>query len=196
MSTARKLVQPKPPFELNVCLPAYDTAGERPTVVAIIRGVGSEVLLVMPQKAARDTVNSWMFPQGPIGRNTTPLQALDLLLKSECSLSVADLEPDSAQALAIEFAQTPQGNKRYYFIFARLSSGRHLALSDAAKAVTRGMFFAGNPFWVWNKMAEARAEKQKIIARMLILLVQKQLLTGPEWALEHLRPLHEFVVSK
>lgn len=196
MTITKHSVRPKAPFALNTCLPASATADERPTVVAIIRGIGSEVLLVLPQKAAVHARNSWMFPQGPIGRNVTPLQALDQLLQAECSLSVADLEPGSAQALAIEFAQTPQGNKRYYFIFASLLSGRYRTLTAATKEVTRGMFFAGNPLWVWDKMAEARAEKQRIIARMLMLLVQRRLLTGPEWGIEQLRPLHEFVVSR
>lgn len=196
MTFTKQSLQAKAPFALNTCLPATDRTGERPTVVAIIRGIGSEVLLVLPQKAAVHTRNSWMFPQGPIAQNMTPLQALDQLLRSECSLSVADLEPGSAEALAVEFAHTPQGNKRYYFVFARLLSGRYRTLTVTAKEVTRGMFFAGNPLWVWDKMAEARAEKQKIIARMLMLLVHKRLLTGPEWGLDQLRPLHEFVVSK
>ena len=181
-------------FALNRTLPRNAFAEERPTVVAILRNVAGEVMLVHPQKIDI-AANAWMFPQGPIAPLHTPYQALDSLLQDECGMSVDDLESGSIQLLMTDLAQTKAGLKRYYCLFATIKAEARPRLTKQVKKSTRNLFFTGDPNCVWQKIVDDTPKKRHMIARALALAVQRQLLVTEKWQLANMYPMLRNVVA-
>ncbi len=180
------------PFALHGRLPASAYEGERPTVVAVLRSQGGEVLMVLPQKAGKHATNAWMFPQGPIERYLSPYQAFDQLLQDECCLASSDVEPDSVRALCTAFSQTASGLKRYFVLFGTLRPGVRpvVKLSDEKDVhpKTREVFFASGPNCVWSKIGDDRQAKRQMIVQVLEMAVRKRLLVNDRWSPERFAP--------
>lgn len=189
MDVATKLPKSLRPFDMDRPLPSTAFIEERPTIVAVVRNQAGGVLLVLPQKAADEQTNAWIFPQGPIERRITPRQALIPLLQKECGIESTMVELSDARPLGTARMIARSGEvKCHYFVFLTLRTGFRPILSDVVQRITREIFFAGGPNCVWQKIADVRPEKRRVIAAVLRMAVDKKLLVTSRWQLERMSP--------
>ena len=164
----------------------------RPTVMVLVQTPLSELVMVLPEKAE---LYGWIFPQGEIEPNESPLSAALREVKEECGFEAHLF--DRTRAVALHRAIVPrrsealERDKEFFVVGLQLTSRQRPRTNGENK---KSLFVHG-PNDLWARICGCRQEKQALITACLRAATKKDkdgrrlFLQGERWARERLEPL-------
>ncbi len=164
----------------------------RPTVMVIVQTPQSGLVMVLPRSAEPQ---GWIFPQGEIEPNETPLQAALREVNEECGFKAHLFDSNSAVALHHAIvprrSEVPGLDKEFFVVGLHLQSRQRPRLNgENAKSL-----FVHGPNDLWAHIYGCRQPKQALITACLRAATKEDddgrrfFLRGERWAHERLEPL-------
>ena len=164
----------------------------RPTVMVLVQTPLSELIMVLPRSAE---LQGWIFPQGEIEPNETPLQAALREVNEECGYQAHLFDPDKAVALHRAVVprrlEASERDKEFFVVGLQLTSRQWPRLNgENLKSL-----FVHSPNDLWARIYGCRQPKQALITACLRAATKEDddgrrcFLQGKRWTHEHLEPL-------